>query len=710
MPSKYVDTAAIIQVIGSVYKNTSLLDSTEKYFFSEEDFPDKFHKIIFGSIYKIHELGAQKVTIENITDYLSSRPKQKAIYDSHDGNEFLQQVVEAAQPLSFDYYYNRLKKMTLLRAYDAIGLDVSKYYDPDNIFEPDKKQKQEEWLDNTPLEKIAESIENDIEQIKLKYAYDSDEEASQAGKGIQELIESLKQTPEIGIPMYGPLINTVTRGARLKKFYLRSGYTGGGKAIPNDTVIPTPNGMRKVGDIKVGDYLFDEKGNPTKVLNVYPQGKKEVWEISFLDGRIAKCCEDHLWEIWFKSHNQLKSKTESLKDFVADYSKTKHGLRISENKGYKYSVKYCQPVNWEAKKLSPTPYAMGAILGDGSFRYNSTNKSLTFSSSSDEIPNLIAKELGDSIIANKNTGENYLYTFKNKNNLKHNLWVEEILKNYPGLWNTKSETKFIPQDYLTSSVEQRIQLLQGLLDTDGHIDEKGRVEYTTISPYLRDNVIFLCYSLGITASYSTDSRNQKYTTGECYKVHIAAPKEMKPCFFRVSNKKQAAITYSSNGKRSESKQYNSIVAVSKTNEKAEMTCFTVDSESHLFLMNDFIVTHNTRQLVADACYFGCDEIYDSAKGKWIKDGSYQPTLYITTEQELSEIQTMMLAFLADVPEDHILDGQYLGDEEARINYAAEVLKRSKIYVEELPDFSLQDVENTIKKNIREHNVLYVVNL
>lgn len=344
MPSKYVDTAAIIQVIGSVYKNTSLLDSTEKYFFSEEDFPDKFHKIIFGSIYKIHELGAQKVTIENITDYLSSRPKLKAIYDSHDGNEFLQQVTEAAQPLSFDYYYNRLKKMTLLRAYDSIGLDVSKYYDPDNIFEPDKKQKQEEWLDNTPLEKIAESIENDIEQIKLKYAYDSDEEASQAGKGIKELIESLKQTPEIGIPMYGPLINTVTRGARLKKFYLRSGYTGGGKS---------------------------------------------------------------------------------------------------------------------------------------------------------------------------------------------------------------------------------------------------------------------------------------------------------------------------------------------------------------------------RMMVADACYFGCDEIYDSAKGKWIKDGSYQSTLYITTEQELSEIQTMMLAFLADVPEDHILDGQYLGDEEVRINYAAEVLKRSKIYVEELPDFSLQDVENTIKKNIREHNVLYV---
>ena len=67
----------------------------------------------------------------------------------------------------------------------------------------------------------------------------------------------------------------------------------------------------------------------------------------------------------------------------------------------------------------------------------------------------------------------------------------------------------------------------------------------------------------------------------------------------------------------------------------------------------------------------------------------------------------MLAFLSNVPEDHILNGQYEGDEEDRVREAAKILKDSPIYIEEMPDFSLQDVENTIKKNIRDHDVKYV---
>ena len=106
----------------------------------------------------------------------------------------------------------------------------------------------------------------------------------------------------------------------------------------------------------------------------------------------------------------------------------------------------------------------------------------------------------------------------------------------------------------------------------------------------------------------------------------------------------------------------------------------------------------TRSMIADCCYIGCNTI---------RNGTAEPCLYITTEQELEEIQTMMLAFLSNVPEDHILNGQYEGDEEDRVREAAKILKDSPIYIEEMPDFSLQDVENTIKKNIRDHDVKYV---
>ena len=229
MASKYTDITAIVQVIGNVYRNPQLLDFSDKYTIIEEDFPDEFHKIAFGAIYKLHELGADKITLENISDFLSSRPKSEAIYKKNKGEEWLLKIAENCLPEAFDYYYSRLKKFTLLRMYDNYGVDVSDIYDTDNILDTKKKQQQEDLLDNSTLEEIANKVEGKIESIRLKYVDDAFGEAVQAGDGIDGLIDKLKEHPEVGVPLYGPLINTVTRGARLKKFYLRSAATGAGK-------------------------------------------------------------------------------------------------------------------------------------------------------------------------------------------------------------------------------------------------------------------------------------------------------------------------------------------------------------------------------------------------------------------------------------------------------------------------------------------------
>ena len=229
MASKFVDTTAIMQVIGGVFKNPSVLDFTDKYTIVDEDFPDPFHKTIFGAIYKMHELGAQKITLESISDFLSSRPKSAAVYKEGRGEEWLLKIAENTITSAFDYYYGRLKKFSLLRAYDNCGIDISDIYDIDNILDTKKKQLQEEQLDNSTLEQIADRVDAKIDQIRLQYVDDSFGEAQQAAEGIYDLIEKFKLHPEVGVPMYGPLVNTVTRGARLKKFYLRSAATGIGK-------------------------------------------------------------------------------------------------------------------------------------------------------------------------------------------------------------------------------------------------------------------------------------------------------------------------------------------------------------------------------------------------------------------------------------------------------------------------------------------------
>lgn len=140
---KYTDISATIQVIGCIYQNVSLLDD-EKYFFNEDDFTEEFHKILFGSIYNLHALGAKDVNVNAIEDYLKDRPKSLAIYKTYKGAEYLQKISENIQLSTFDYYYQRVKKMTLLRMYSNAGMDLSWLYDVDNILDAKKKQAQED--------------------------------------------------------------------------------------------------------------------------------------------------------------------------------------------------------------------------------------------------------------------------------------------------------------------------------------------------------------------------------------------------------------------------------------------------------------------------------------------------------------------------------------------------------------------------------------
>ena len=114
----------------------------------------------------------------------------------------------------------------------------------------------------------------------------------------------------------------------------------------------------------------------------------------------------------------------------------------------------------------------------------------------------------------------------------------------------------------------------------------------------------------------------------------------------------------------------------------------------------------TRSMIADACNIACGRIYDADLG-WITLGKQFPTLFIGTEQDKDEIQTMMLSFLSNVNEEHILNGHYEGDERQRVFEAARLIKEAPLFIEVLPEFNMQDVENVIKRKIREKNVQYI---
>lgn len=179
-------------------------------------------------MYRIHESNS-KVNLDAIVDYLANRPKYNAVFQTRKGIDYLLEAAKIAKQDTFNYYYHRLKKFTLLRTYNNYGIDVRELYDPDLVMDIKAKQKQEDWLDSVSLTDIADIIDKKIADIRATCIEDDLGMGYQAGDDIFELIEKLEAHPEVGVPLYGPLINTVTKGARLRKFYLRSAATGVGK-------------------------------------------------------------------------------------------------------------------------------------------------------------------------------------------------------------------------------------------------------------------------------------------------------------------------------------------------------------------------------------------------------------------------------------------------------------------------------------------------
>lgn len=672
----------------------NILNDTDKYQFDPNDFPRQLDKYFFSAIYNLYVNGAEKIHTVDIDQYLQDNPSAKELIDNEKGIQMLQDCESYAELGNFNYYYNSFKKFALLRELSKSGRDISFFY-CENPLHPDYNKINQKFESLKPVD-IINHLKGEVAALEDKYSTNSEIEEVRAGEGVLELLHELEQKPEIGLPLQGDIFNTVVRGARLGKLYLRSASSGTGKAIPNYTKIPTPDGIKRVDEIKVGDYLFDRNGMPTKVLAVYPQPeKKKVFKIYFKSGKVAECCEEHLWAYRCNSSRDKEHlNIKSLKDLIE--MGNKKGFQ-NNNGGYRYAIPINKPLQFSEKQYSVEPYVMGLILGDGSFRYDKSQKAFMFSSEDEELPAEIYKRMGYSCYK-KNSDCNYNWSFEGIYNGHKNVWVEDILKDYPELWNVKSELKHVPFDYYYGSIEQRIDLLAGLLDTDGSIDEKGRIRFTTISPFLRDDVVWLATSLGFTTSIIEDKRD-KYTTGICYDVHIMASKEMKLKLFKLKRKYEIAYNYANNGKRAENREWDSIIKIEETNEYTDMTCFTVDNKEALFLMNDGIVTHNTRTMVGDCCNLAYPIRYDNVEKRWVATGHCEKVCYVSTEQDISEIQTMILSWLTGINEECFLYGTFELSDSNRIMKAVKIMQEyiDNFYLVRMPDPCASVVKNLFRR-------------
>lgn len=204
-----------------------LLSDVDKYQLEPTDFSQQLDKMIFSAIYNLFAGGAERIHTIDVDTYLQTNEVAKNLLEKNNGLAFIQDCEDLADPANFQLYYNKLKKINLLRDLQKNGRDISPFYCEDPLNE--KYAEINERFEKMTATDIFNSLRGELADLENKYVINSVVEESNAATGIRELIKNLKETPEIGVHLQGEIFNTVCRGGRKGKLYLRSAGSGVGK-------------------------------------------------------------------------------------------------------------------------------------------------------------------------------------------------------------------------------------------------------------------------------------------------------------------------------------------------------------------------------------------------------------------------------------------------------------------------------------------------
>lgn len=293
---------AVINVLSGIIQNPLLL-MDENYKLTPDDFPERFYKIVFAAVDHLAHNGVKEINEAVIDDYLTNYPKQHKIFEDNRGMDYIAKAVELSSPGNFDYYYNSLKKCSVLNALESKGFDISSFYNPD-IMHVDEQQVLQERLDGCSVEDILSKYELDLIDVKQMFGTESTSLECQAGDGAEELIEQLKKTPEMGMGLNSKKLTTICRGRRLKKLYMRTAPTGVGKtrlSLADACYAAVP----KLYDSTKQRWVKTGNASPT----LYISTELEIDELqSMILAYVSNVPEDHILDGKYESGEEARVK------------------------------------------------------------------------------------------------------------------------------------------------------------------------------------------------------------------------------------------------------------------------------------------------------------------------------------------------------------------------------------------------------------------
>lgn len=352
---------------------------------------------------------------------------------------------------------------------------------------------------------------------------------------------------------------------------------------PLDSLVSTPNGFVKMGELKVGDIISDPMGGIQKVNFVIDKGVQDIVELSLQDGRKVKCAMSHRWLVKKTTGKIVDVSTNEIIENI-DLGKS----RKNKKHVNRLRIPMTSPVVFNdlyKNKRILHPYLIGCLIGDGCI--SAKNYRADFGTTDIEIVNNI-KSLGYDIIKESRNDKSLHYCIKDK------FVVEELKK--IGLWGHLSYTKFIPDMYKYAPIEDRMELLRGLFDTDGHCTSPkngrvGRVGYRTVSLQLAKDIQEVIWSIG--------GRCVIHETPACIRVQNGKNVNCATSYgllvwtkddrslFTLERKKRNAISDADR----KCKLYLSIMDY-KILPKEPVRCINVSGNEHIYLTDGYVITKN----------------------------------------------------------------------------------------------------------------------
>lgn len=373
-----------------------------------------------------------------------------------------------------------------------------------------------------------------------------------------------------------------------------------GKAQPVDEPVLTPDGWLPMGDIEPGDTVIGGEGTPTTVRSVHPQGEREVFRVVFDDGSSTRCTEDHLWRVMdpsarFKKPGRDRGdgytrKAERYRQWsVLSLREMRERWGDEPDQTRRCTIPVPDPVQLPERDLPVDPYLLGVLIGDGSL---ASDNSVEVSTADEAIRESVQRYSPGAPDLNEVADRHYHIAYGSTRDPDTGRYTSEnpLLNRLRDLelMGCRSHEKFVPEAYRHASPDQRLSLLQGLMDTDGTVAKNGHVSFTTVSKTLADHVREIVRLHGGKAPMS--SRVTTYTyDGEkregrpSYRVRIRLPETQ---LFRLTRKQKRVRRPTST---CDERVLHRIEPVGR----AECKCITVAHEDGTYVTRDGVVTHNS---------------------------------------------------------------------------------------------------------------------